>query len=175
MENNIENSQNFKNAEEQKHIAEIYSDKAINLLNICIGIFIFNAITYIFGILTQNAFDFGFVFETISCLCILYAKSTIKETNLQSGKKIIIFANLPLAFLIVYDFINLLLNLDEILTEIVRYYTTFDQFFYYLSPYLVDVTLIALIVLFYQSYIALCKADGSIKSSNYVDTFYDKL
>lgn len=82
---------------------------------------------------------------------------------------------IPIGWLIIYDFINLLANSGEVTIEVIHYYTSLDQYFYYLAPYLVDVTLIALIVLLYKSYSSVNRADGTTVSNNYTDTFYDKL
>ena len=82
---------------------------------------------------------------------------------------------IPIGWLIIYDFINLLANLDEVMTNIIKYYTTWDKYYYSLMPYLVDVTLIILIVLLYKSYSSVNQIDKTTKSDNYTDTFYNKL
>ena len=57
---------------------------------------------------------------------------------------------IPIGCLIIYDFINLLLNLNEVIENVIEYYTTLDKYFYSLRPYLVEVILIASVVLFYN-------------------------
>ena len=59
--------------------------------------------------------------------------------------------------------------------EVLIYYTSSDQFFYNIEPYLFDITLIAVIKLLYKTYKALNKADNTQQSENYLDTFYDNL
>ena len=156
------------------HIQEVYVDKSIFFLKLCIGIFLFSVITYLIA-LEYNAFDFGFIFEVISLVFVILSIDKLKKQKLQSAKKCIVIAMIPIGWLIIYDFINLLANLNEVMTNVIEYYTTWDRYFYSLRPYLVDVTLIALIVLLYKSYSSVNKADGTTVSDSYVDTFYNKL
>ena len=155
-------------------IQEVYVDKCIFFLKFCIGIFLFSVITYLIA-LEYNAFDFGFIFEVISLVFVILSIDKLKKQKLQSAKKCIVIAMIPIGWLIIYDFINLLANLNEVMTNVIEYYTTWDRYFYSLRPYLVDVTLIALIVLLYKSYSSVNKADGTTVSDSYVDTFYNKL
>lgn len=163
------------NQENSKHIKKTYVDKAINLLKICIGISIFSGLTYLFGIFIYNSFDFGLIFEIISLIFIVLALNRLNQNNLQSAKKNTIIAMFPYGWLIIYDFINLLANLPEVLSEVINYYTSFDQYLYVLEPYLFDVTLVLSIGLLYITYSSINKADGSKKSDNYMDTFYENL
>ena len=82
---------------------------------------------------------------------------------------------IPIGWLIIYDFINLLINIKEVLMEVFYYYTSFAQYFYFIEPYLFDVTLVANIILLFIIYKSLNKADGTEKNVNYTDTFYDEL
>lgn len=161
--------------ENKNHIKKIYTDKATNLLKICVGISIFSGISYLIGILSYNSFDFGLIFEIISFIFIVTAFNKVNQNDLQSSKKNTIIAMIPIGWLIIYDLINLLVNITEVTSEVINYYTSFDQYFYYLEPYLFDVTLVISIILLYKTYSSLCIADGSKESDNYVDTFYDKL
>ena len=81
---------------------------------------------------------------------------------------------IPIGWLIIYDFINLLANLNEVMAIVIKYFTTWDRYYYSLRPYLVDVTLIVLIVLLYKSYSSVNKAGNNTKSDNYTDIFYNK-
>lgn len=158
----------------EEHIQEVYIDQAIFFLKFYIGISLFSIITYLIA-LEYNAFDFGFIFEVISFVFVILSMDKLKKHKLQSAKKCIIIAMIPIGWLIIYDFINLLANLDEVMANVIEYYTTWDRYFYSLRPYLVDVTLIVLIVLLYKSYSSVNKADGTTVSDSYVDTFYNKL
>lgn len=169
----MNNNQDF-DTKNKAHIQEVYVDKSIFFLKFCIGIFLFSVITYLIA-LEYNAFDFGFIFEVISLVFVILSIDKLKKQKLQSAKKCIVIAMIPIGWLIIYDFINLLANLNEVMTNVIEYYTTWDRYFYSLRPYLVDVTLIALIVLLYKSYSSVNKADGTTVSDSYADTFYNKL
>ena len=155
------------------HIQEVYVDKSIFFLKFCIGIFLFSVITYLIA-LEYNAFDFGFIFEVISLVFVIISIDKLKKQKLQSAKKCIVIAMIPIGWLIIYDFINLLANLDEVMANVIKYFTTWDRYYYSLRPYLVDVTLIVLIVLLYKSYSSVNKAGNNTKSDNYTDIFYNK-
>lgn len=169
----MNNNQNM-DIKNEEHIQEVYIDKAIFFLKFYIGISLFSIITYLIA-LEYNAFDFGFIFEVISFVFVILSIDKLKKHKLQSAKKCIIIAMIPIGWLIIYDFINLLANLDEVMTNIIKYYTTWDKYYYSLMPYLVDVTLIILIVLLYKSYSSVNQIDKTTKSDNYTDTFYNKL
>ncbi len=173
MENNV-NNENSKIIENQNHIKKVYSDKALKSLKICIGLLIFSCVTYIIG-LAFNLFDFGLIFEIISFVFILISYKRIEQHDFKSAKKNIIIAMIPAGWLIIYDFINLLANLEEVLIEVITYYLSFDQLFYYIEPYLFDVILVSLIIFLYRAYISLNRADGTSQARNYTESFYDKL
>ena len=161
--------------ENKEHIQKIYTEKAQKLLKFCIVILIVNGITYLIGFFLYNSFDFGLVFEIITFIFILIANNRIEQKNMKLGKINTIMAIIPISFLIIYDLIHLAINIEEVLEEVLIYYTSSDQFFYNIEPYLFDVTLIAIIKLLYKTYKALNKADNTQQSENYLDTFYDNL
>lgn len=156
-----------------EHVKATYLDSANTLLNYSIGIFILSFITYAIALLYSN-FDFGLVFEAIAVVLVFMAKNRIKNEDIKTSKLCIIIAMLPIFFLLGFDLINLLLNLGEVLVEVFHYYTSFDQFFYNIEPYIADVTLIIIIVLFFKAYFSLKHAEGSVEKT-YTDNFYDSL
>ena len=161
--------------ENKEHIKKVYTEKTINLLKICLGLSVFSLCTYLVGIFLYQSFDFGCIFEMISFVFVLLAYLNVQKNTWQTSKRNVIIAMLPLGWLLVYDFIYLLIHLDEVLPEIVGYYTSFDQYFYYLGPYLFDFTLIASLFLLYKVYSSLCIVDGTRKDNSFTDTFYDTL
>ena len=82
---------------------------------------------------------------------------------------------IPLGWLIIYDLINLLVNIKEVITEVIFYYASSDQFFYYIEPYLFDVTIVAIIILLFLAYKSIRRADGTDENNNPTDAFYEKL
>lgn len=156
-----------------EHVKSTYLDCANTLLNYSIFVFIFSFITYVIALLYNN-FDFGLVFEVISIVLVFIAKNRLKSGDISTSKLCIIIATLPIIFLIGFDLINLLLNLSEVLAEVFHYYTSFDQFFYYIEPYIADVTLIVIVLLFFKAFFSLKYAEGSVEKT-YTDNFYDSL
>lgn len=155
------------------HIKKVYKEKIRNLLKLCIGIFMFSFFTYIVGIWRYGQFDFGLIFEIISFVFIIIAYRKIEQNDFDAIKKSTIIAMIPLGWLVIYDLIGLLVNIDEVFREVVRYYVTWDKYFYYLLPYLVDVVLITLLILLYKVINASKKIEN--KSVDFAEDFYDNL
>ncbi len=155
------------------HIKKVYKEKIRNLLKLCIGIFMFSFFTYIVGIWRYGQFDFGLIFEMISFVFIIIAYRKIEQNDFDAIKKSTIIAMIPLGWLVIYDLIGLLVNIDEVFREVVRYYVTWDKYFYYLLPYLVDVVLITLLILLYKVINASKKIEN--KSVDFAEDFYDNL
>jgi len=123
----MNNNQDF-DMKNKAHIQEVYREKAIRFLKFCIGIFAFDGFTYLvpfvynaIGLRHMNAFDFGLIFEVISFVFVLLSIDRLKQNNLQSSKKSIIIAMIPIGWLIIYDFINLLANIEEVLGDVTLY------------------------------------------------------
>ena len=167
----------MNNIENETHIRKTYKDKTENLLKISMGIMTISLLTYLGPLIFFKAFDFGMIFEIITLVLIVIAYNKIGQNHFKTVKKCIIIAMISIGWLIIYDFINLLANIKEVLIEVFRYYFSFDQFFYYIEPYLVDVFLVATIILLYKTYSALKKAERNepLEPEDYSDTFYDKL
>ena len=158
----------------KEHIEKIYSEKAIIILKYCIGIYIFSFFTYAIALFFGN-FDFGLIFETISFIFTILSLNKIKNKDFPKAKKYTIFAMIPIGWLIIYDLINLLVNIKEVITEVIFYYTSSDQFFYHIEPYLYDIALVATIILLFLAYKSIRRADGTDENNNPTDAFYEKL
>ena len=63
----------YEKQKNKKHIEKVYLEKAINILKICIGILIFDGLTYLIPILLYKNFDFGLIFEAVSFVFIILA------------------------------------------------------------------------------------------------------
>lgn len=164
-------TEDLKNKE---HIEKVYSDKAINIFKYCIGIFIFSFCTYAIALFWGN-FDFGLIFEIISFIFTFLALNKIKNKNYHKSKTYTIIAMIPLGWLIIYDLINLLVNIKEVITEVIFYYASSDHFFYYIEPYLFDVTIVTIIILLFLAYKSIRRADGTDENNDPTDSFYEKL
>lgn len=165
----------YEKQKNKKHIEKVYLEKAINILKICIGILIFDGLTYLIPILLYKNFDFGLIFEAVSFVFIILSLNKLVSKDFIVGKRNIVIAMLSVGWLIVYDFINLIVNIKEVLFQISIYYISGDSYFYYLLPYLVDVTLIAIVALLNMARSSINRADRTEKATTYVDTFYDEL
>ncbi len=164
-------TEDLKNKE---HVEKVYSEKAINIFKYCIGIFIFSFCTYAIALFFGN-FDFGLIFEIISFIFTILALNKIKNKNYYKAKTYTIIAMIPLGWLIIYDLINLLVNIKEVIAELIFYYTSSDQFFYHIEPYLYDIALVATIILLFLAYKSIRRADGTDENNNPTDAFYEKL
>ena len=127
----------------------------------------------LYGMFVYDSFDFGLIFELISFVFVFFAYNNLSQGILHKGKRNIIIAMIPIIWLIIYDFIDLLANLSEVTETVIEYYFYFDYTYYSIMPYLFDVTSIAGIIFLFVAYFSLCKADGSKKSDNFTDEFYD--
>ena len=163
-----------KSIDNTKHIKKVYTEKTINLLKIYIGVAIISGVSYLIGLL-YGLFDFGIIFEIITVICVYISIKNLSNNNLGIGKKYIIIAMIPIGWLIIYDFIDLLANISTVLETVTEYYTSIDWVFYCIEPYIYDVTLITNFVLLIFAYFSLCKADGSKKSDDFTENFYDEL
>lgn len=171
MQHEINNAEQNVN---QKHIKETYSDKAQNLLKICIGLMVLSLLSYLIA-LAYNTFDFGLIFEIVTFAFIILAYSQINQLKIKSAKKSIVIAMIPIGWLIIYDLIDLIVNIGDVIPVVMRYFLSIDQFFYYLQPYLFDTVLVATIILLYKAFSSLSRADNTKPADDYVDSFYDKL
>ena len=159
----------------KKHIEKINNERALFFLKICIAIFIFSGVTYAIGISLYQSFDFGLIFELVSFVFTVLAFFKIEDKQYKKAKTYIIIAMIPLGWLIIYDLFNLLVNLEEVLVNVFIYYFSIDRFFYYLAPYLYDVTSVAIVFLLFFTYKIINRADGTEKKNNPTDSFYEKL
>lgn len=172
LKNNIEENEEEK---QKKHIRKIYSENALKYLSTSTIVFIFSLLSYLIALVFYDNFDFGFIFEIISFISIYIAKSHIEKDDLYSGKKWIIISIIPVVWLLIYDFINLLANIGEVISEVIAYFLSFDFFFYSLEPYLADVVLLLIFTFLLLAHHMLTIADGTKKVTTYADRFYDEL
>lgn len=167
--NDVENNQN------KVHIKKVYMDKTGTLLKIGMAIMIISLLTYLIPLFLFENFDFGLIFEIISFIFIVIAYNNIGQNNINFLKRNVIIAMIPIGWLIIYDIIELIVNLGEVLVEVIKYYFSWDRFFFYIEPYLYDVILVATIIILYKAYKSLSKVEGNEEDNNYTDTFYDSL
>lgn len=163
-----------ENIEQKKLIEEVYTEKCNRLLLITCGVLILSFITYIYYFEIYKLKDFGIFFELTSFIFILFSMIRAKSHLIDKAKKYIIIAMIPIGWLIIYDFLDLIINFKLILKEL--YYLNLNNSFgmgiYYLN--LFDATLIITIILLYRSLISLNRAEGNEKYKTSIDWFYHK-
>ena len=159
----------MNNSEENlKHIQNVYHEKTIKYLKIAITLLALSCSTY---------FDFGIILELISLVLLIISYNLCSNNKLSSFKNFIILSALPIALLIFYDFINLLLHIKEVFAEVSLYYITMNKYFFILDPYIYDVILVLVLVYIYKSINSFKKLsnDNIQQTKDFTDTFYDSL
>ncbi len=170
----IENINEDNAEKEQKEfIKKIYAEKAGKLLKWAFWILIFDIATYALFIFLGD-FDFGVIFEIITFFFVIKSMNIIKEYSIDRAKTNIIIAMIPVGWLLIYDFIDLLSHLGQIIQELTRYYSSSDFFFYEYTFDLVDITLLLIMLLLFESYRSLCKSTGDKRYKESTDWFYEK-
>lgn len=165
--------ENDEQKEQENFIKKIYTDKASKLLKITFFVLIFDFLTYLFfGLLGE--FDFGVIFEIIAFIFVINAYNIIEKQSIDRAKTNIIIAMVPIGWLLIYDFIDLLSHSGQIIEEITRYYSSLDFMFYEYTLDLVDITLVLIMLFLFLSYRSLCKALGDKRYKESTDWFYDK-
>ena len=82
---------------------------------------------------------------------------------------------IPIGWVLIYDLIDLFANITTVLETVAEFYLSASWIFYYIEPYIWDVTLAANFALLILAYFSVCKADGSQKSDDFTENFYDEL
>lgn len=160
----------------KKHIEKIYTEQATKLIKACLWLFIFDSLTYIYG-LYLDKFDFGFIFEFISFIFLLIALNKLRKKDYLATKRNILIAIFPLCWIILYDLIKTFISFEEAVSVIVQFYIYYDAFVatFFTFFYACDGVCLIVLLLLLKTYNSLNKADGNIKSKNFTDSFYDSL
>ncbi len=175
----MENFNNSVDETKQKHLAEVYADKAYFLLIPCFIAFIVSFISYFLAFYVGSYFsdfyahDFGVYFEVFSFLCTFISFNAIKSHKFPTCKKLLIAAMIPEGFLFIYDLFNLIVNIEVIIPELFIYNSINGfNWLMFIINYL-DITVFVVLIFLYLSYSALCVADGTKKKDSYEDNFYN--
>lgn len=87
---------------EEQFNTKVYSNKAIQLLYYCFGIYFFNFCTYLIAYMLGD-FDFGIFIELFSFAFLLITYFSINKVKLQNAKKCLIISIIPIILLFIYD------------------------------------------------------------------------
>jgi hypothetical protein len=152
------------NDNEKEFIKKINIDKAINKTVACILLTIISLLTYVAPLMVGD-FDFGMVFELFTLIFIFMARNYMAQYDENRSKRYTILAMIPIGWLLIYDFITVMLYVSNVLDF------TFGGFDFVLQE---GITIIDLIILFAINK-DLKKADNPEKYKESTDWFYERL
>ena len=88
--------------EEREFAKKVNMDKAKNKSVIAIILLIISLATYIIP-LALGVFDFGIIFEIVSLVCIIMARSNMKNYDVRRSKRYAIVSIIPIGWIFIYD------------------------------------------------------------------------
>lgn len=146
-------------------IQQVYSDQAYNLLNILKVLLFIDLLTYVIPLFVFKEFDFGIILDLISFIFVILAYDNVTH-DLNSSKTRIIISIIPIAWIVIYDVIDMLLNAD---TFILVYSFTYSGDYLKLA-FLLEVIIL---ILQFKTYKALSKSLGETKFMDKTEEFYN--
>ena len=149
---------------EKEFSKNVNIDKAKNKTMACIGFIIISLLSYVLPLLWEE-FDFGMVFEILTLAFILMARHYMSSYDIDKSKSFTIFAMIPIGWLLIYDLINIISSVTNILDLTLLGMDFIVQEFF---------TLLAFATLF-AIYKDLRKADNPEKYKESTDWFYERL
>lgn len=149
---------------EREFAKNINVDKAKNKTIGCIVLTIISLLSYVMPFILGD-FDFGMIFEIFTLIFILIARIYMSKYDEDRSKRFIIFAMIPIGWLLIYDLITVLVYVSDVLDF------TFLSFDFILQE---GFTLLDLLIL-YAIYKDLRKADNPEKYKESTDWFYERL
>lgn len=93
--------------EEKEFVKKINLDNAKSLTKRAIFYMAISLATYIFPLI-YGVYDFGMMLEIISLLCILIARKYISKYDVYHSKILVLISIIPIGWLLIYDFLDLL-------------------------------------------------------------------
>lgn len=150
------------NDEEKKCVKKANVDIAMNRTTLPIILIAISLATYLIP-LAFGEFDFGIVFEIVSLVFLLLAKSDMSVYDEDKAKLYIIISMLPIGWILVYDLIFFFASIQDV-TDLI-----FFGYDYYVSELLLIFYFIGL----FNIYKCLAKADNPEKYKESTDWFYE--
>lgn len=148
---------------EKDFIKNVNIDKAINKTNAVIPVIGISILTYVFPLIF-GVFDFGIIFEVVSLVLLLIARSYMRNQDEIKAKRYIICSIVSISFLLIYDFINMLVSIQGVID------LTVSTYFFLIEEFLIIVYLILLLMISKD----LFKADNPEKYEDNTDWFYER-
>lgn len=148
--------------EEKEFIKKVNVDKAKNKTIAPILLMILSILTYVLPLM-YGEFDFGIVFEIISLVFLLIARSYMSKYDEIRSKRYVICSMVSIGWILIYDVILLCSYVQDIVDLALSGYDFyFGEFF----------SILYLIILFAINK-DLSKADNPIKYKESTDWFYE--
>ena len=149
---------------EKKFVKNVNIDKAKNKTIACIVLTIISLLSYVVPFMSGD-FDFGIFFEILTLVFIFMARSNMAKYDVDRSRRYIIFAMIPIGWLLIYDLITILSYVSNMLdfTFLVLDFVLQEGF-----------TILDLLILFAINK-DLRKADNPEKYKESTDWFYERL
>lgn len=149
---------------EKDFVRNVNVDKAKNKTVACIVLTIISLLSYIVPLMFGD-FDFGMIFEILTLIFIFIARSYMSKYDEDRSKRFIIFAMIPIGWLLIYDLITILSYVSNALD-----FTFLGLDFVIQEGF----TILDLLILFAINK-DLRKADNPEKYKESTDWFYERL
>lgn len=152
------------NDKEKEFVKNVNIDKAKKKTMACIGLTIISLLSYVVPLMFGD-FDFGMVFEILTLVFIFMARYYMSHYDEDSSKRFIIFAMIPIGWLLIYDVITILSYVSNVLDF------TFLGLDFVLQEGFTILNLLILLAINKD----LRKADNPEKYKESTDWFYERL
>lgn len=149
---------------EKDFVRNVNVDKAKNKTVACIVLTIISLLSYVVPLMFGD-FDFGMIFEILTLIFIFIARSYMSKYDEDRSKRFIIFAMIPIGWLLIYDLITILSYVSNALD-----FTFLGLDFVIQEGF----TILDLLILFAINK-DLRKADNPEKYKESTDWFYERL
>ena len=148
---------------EREFFIKINVDKAKNKTTISIILIVISILTYVLPLIFGE-FDFGLVFEVISLVFLIIARSYMDKYDEMRSKRFIICAMIPVGWILIYDILIFLTSIENIV----------DLAFLGYDYYLCEILLLLYMAMLFAINRDLAKADNPTKYKESTDWFYEK-
>lgn len=149
--------------EEKEFIKKVNVDKAKNKTIAPILLMILSILTYVVPLMFKN-FDFGIVFEIISLVFLLIARSYMSKYDEIRSKRYVICSMVAIGWILIYDIILLSSYVQDVVDLALLQY----------DFYFGEIFLILYLIILFAINRDLSKADNPIKYKESTDWFYEK-
>lgn len=149
--------------EEKEFIKKINVDKAKNKTIAPIVLMLISLLTYVIPLI-YGEFDFGIVFEIISLVFLLIARSYMSNYDEIRAKRYVICSMVSIGWILIYDIIILCSSIQDVVDLA---FLSYDYFF-------AEMFSILYLIILFTINMDLSKADNPIKYKESTDWFYEK-